>query len=150
MLKKILSISGRPGLFKLVSQAKGALIVEALSTGKRTLAYSHDKVTSLGDIAMYTQSGEEPLYKVLDSVKKKENGAVASVSPKADKEVLRTYFAEILPDFDTERVYPTDISKLISWYNILVQSGITDFSVKEKGEAPKEDKTEFNSRPMRL
>ena len=136
MLKKILSISGRPGLFKLVSQAKGALIVEALSTGKRTLAYSHDKVTSLGDIAMYTQSGEEPLYK------KKENGAVASVSPKADKEVLRTYFAEILPDFDTERVYPTDISKLISWYNILVQSGITDFSVKEKGEAPKEDKTE--------
>ena len=141
MLKKILSISGRPGLFKLVSQAKGALIVEALSTGKRTLAYSHDKVTSLGDIAMYTQSGEEPLYKV-DSVKKKENGAVASVSPKADKEVLRTYFAEILPDFDTERVYPTDISKLISWYNILVQSGITDFSVKEKGEAPKEDKTE--------
>ena len=142
MLKKILSISGRPGLFKLVSQAKGALIVEALSTGKRTLAYSHDKVTSLGDIAMYTQSGEEPLYKVLDSVKKKENGAVASVSPKADKEVLRTYFAEILPDFDTERVYPTDISKLISWYNILVQSGITDFSVKEKGEVPKEDKTE--------
>ena len=142
MLKKILSISGRPGLFKLVSQEKGALIVEALSTGKRTLAYSHDKVTSLGDIAMYTQSGEEPLYKVLDSVKKKENGAVASVSPKADKEVLRTYFAEILPDFDTERVYPTDISKLISWYNILVQSGITDFSVKEKGEAPKEDKTE--------
>ena len=142
MLKKILSISGRPGLFKLDSQAKGALIVEALSTGKRTLAYSHDKVTSLGDIAMYTQSGEEPLYKVLDSVKKKENGAVASVSPKADKEVLRTYFAEILPDFDTERVYPTDISKLISWYNILVQSGITDFSVKEKGEAPKEDKTE--------
>ena len=142
MLKKILSISGRPGLFKLVSQAKGALIVEALSTGKRTLAYSHDKVTSLGDIAMYTQSGEEPLYKVLDSVKKKENGGVASVSPKADKEVLRTYFAEILPDFDTERVYPTDISKLISWYNILVQSGITDFSVKEKGEAPKEDKTE--------
>ena len=142
MLKKILSIPGRPGLFKLVSQAKGALIVEALSTGKRTLAYSHDKVTSLGDIAMYTQSGEEPLYKVLDSVKKKENGAVASVSPKADKEVLRTYFAEILPDFDTERVYPTDISKLISWYNILVQSGITDFSVKEKGEAPKEDKTE--------
>ena len=142
MLKKILSISGRPGLFKLVSQVKGALIVEALSTGKRTLAYSHDKVTSLGDIAMYTQSGEEPLYKVLDSVKKKENGAVASVSPKADKEVLRTYFAEILPDFDTERVYPTDISKLISWYNILVQSGITDFSVKEKGEAPKEDKTE--------
>ena len=141
MLKKILSISGRPGLFKLVSQAKGALIVEALSTGKRTLAYSHDKVTSLGDIAMYTQSGEEPLYKVLDSVKKKENGAVASVSPKADKEVLRTYFAEILPDFDTERVYPTDISKLISWYNILVQSGITDFSVKEKGEAPKEERT---------
>lgn len=135
MLKKILSISGRPGLFKLVSQAKGALIVEDLASGKRTLAYSHDKVTSLGDIAMYTESGEEPLYKVLESVKKKENGAEASVSPKADKDTLRNYFAEVLPNFDRERVYPNDISKLISWYNLLVKSGITDFAVEEEKKA---------------
>ena len=140
MLKKILSISGRPGLFKLVSQAKGALIVEALTTRKRSLAYSHDKVTSLGDIAMYTESGEEPLYKVLESVKQKENGAVASISPKADKEALRAYFAEVLPDFDRERVYPTDISKLISWYNLLIQSGITDF-IPEESAADGEEKS---------
>ena len=119
----------------MVSQAKGALIVEDLTSGKRTLAYSHDKVTSLGDIAMYTESGEEPLYKVLESVKQKENGAVASVSPKADKETLRSYFAEVLPNFDRERVYPNDISKLISWYNLLVKSGITDFAVEEEEKA---------------
>ncbi|MCD7710384.1 MAG: DUF5606 domain-containing protein [Porphyromonadaceae bacterium] len=128
MLKKILTISGRPGLFRLIAQAKGALIVEAISTQKRSLAYSHDKVTSLNDIAIYTYNGEEPLYKVLNSIKEKENGAAASISPKADKEELRAYLTGILPDFDKERVYPTDISKLISWYNILIQSGMTDFT----------------------
>ena len=137
MLKKILSISGRPGLYRLVAQAKGALVVEALATGKRGLAYSHDRVTSLGDIAMYTESGEVPLSEVLTKVKEKENGAVASISPKADKEELRTYFGTILPDFDRERVYPTDISKLISWYNMLIQSGVTDFTTEEpKDETP--------------
>ena len=137
MLKKILSISGRPGLYRLVAQAKGALVVEALATGKRGLAYSHDRVTSLGDIAMYTESGEVPLSEVLTKVKEKENGAVASISPKADKEELRSYFGTILPDFDRERVYPTDISKLISWYNMLIQSGVTDFTAEEpKDETP--------------
>lgn len=132
MLKEILSISGRPGLFRLVSQAKGALVVESLITGKRNLAYSHDKVTSLGDIAMYTEGGELPLSEVLTRVKEKENGVVATISPKADKEDLRTYFGEVVPDFDRERVYSTDISKLISWYNLLIQSGITDFQPKEE------------------
>ncbi len=139
MLKEILSISGRPGLFRLISQAKGALVVESILTGKRNLAYSHDKVTSLGDIAMYTLSGEIPLSEVLNKVKEKENSEKASISPKADKEELRAYFGEILPDFDRERVYPTDISKLISWYNMLIEHGITAFvSTEETEESPAE------------
>ena len=127
MLKAILSISGKPGLYKLVSQAKNMLIVESVVTGKRTPAYAHDKVISLGDIAIFTESGE---------VKEKENGAVSSIDLKSNPDVLRKYFAEILPDFDRERVYPTDIKKLLSWYNLLVEKDLVDFSEE------KEEKTE--------
>ena len=109
MLKKILSISGKPGLYKLVSQGKNMLIVESLLTGKRIPAYAHDKVISVGDIAIFTEGGEAPLPDVMNKIKEKENGGVASVSTKAEDKVLRNYFAEILPDFDRERVYTTDI-----------------------------------------
>ena len=105
MLKTILSISGKPGLFKLISQAKNMLIVESLQTGKRQPAYAHEKIISLGDIAIFK---------------------------KADNETLRAYLAEVLPNFDRERVYPTDIKKLISWYNLLVETGNTDFVEEEK------------------
>lgn len=118
MLKTILSISGKPGLYKLVSQAKNMLVVESIVTGKRTPAYAHDKVISLGDIAIFTEGGEIPLREVLGKVKDKENGAAAAIDLKSDPEILRKYFAEVLPDFDRERVYPTDIKKLLSWYNL--------------------------------
>lgn len=137
MLKTILSISGKPGLYKLVSQAKNMLVVESLVTGKRTPAYAHDKVISLGDIAIFTEDGEVPLREVMDKVKEKENGAVASIDLKSDPEALRKYFSEVLPDFDRERVYPTDIKKLLSWYNLLVEKGLTDFS--EEKEEKKEE-----------
>ncbi|MCP9611841.1 DUF5606 family protein [Coprobacter tertius] len=127
MLKKILSISGKPGLYKLVSQGKNMLIVESLLTGKRVPAYAHDKVISLGDIAIFTENGEKPLGEVMESIKEKENGGVASVDLKGGDQVLRSYFGEILPDFDKERVYTTDIKKLLGWYNTLVEKGITDF-----------------------
>ena len=141
MLKEILSISGKSGLYRLLTQGRNSLIVETIGPEKRRMPiYGTDKVISLGDIAMYTETGEEPLYKVLESVKQKENGAVAAISPKADKEALRAYFAEVLPDFDRERVYPTDISKLISWYNLLIQSGITDF-IPEESAADGEEKS---------
>ena len=136
MLKAILSISGKPGLYKLVSQAKNMLIVESVVTGKRTPAYAHDKVISLGDIAIFTESGEVPLREVLIKVKEKENCAVSSIDLKSNPDVLRKYFAEILPDFDRERVYPTDIKKLLSWYNLLVEKDLADFSEE------KEEKTE--------
>lgn len=132
MLKTILAISGKPGLYKLVSQGKGMLVVESLLTGKRTPAYNHEKIISLGDIAMFTDNDEVPLSDVLESMKKFENGAIASVSTKDDEKTLREYFAKILPDFDRERVYTTDIKKLISWYNLLTEKGYTDFQEKEE------------------
>ncbi len=132
MLNNILSISGKPGLFKLVSRGKNMLIVESLSTGKRIPAYSHDKVISLADIAMFTVDGETPLNEVMNSVKEKENGAVASVSLKSTADEYRKWFAEILPNFDRERVYPSDIKKLITWYNILTEAGLNDFLAKDE------------------
>lgn len=134
MLKEILSLTGKPGLFKLVSQGKNMLIVESLIDGKRVPAYTKDKVVSLGDIAIFTEAAEVPLSQVLETVKAKENGAVASIDTKSDNDKLRAYMAEILPDYDRDRVYPSDIRKLISWYNILVNASMTDFSVKEKEE----------------
>ena len=133
MLKTILSISGKPGLFKLISQAKNMLIVESLQTGKRQPAYAHEKIISLGDIAIFTDEEDVPLSEVLNAIKEKENGAKVTLDiKKADNETLRAYLAEVLPNFDRERVYPTDIKKLISWYNLLVETGNTDFEEEEK------------------
>lgn len=134
MLKEILSISGKTGLFKLISQGKNMLIVESLIDGKRIPAYSKDKVVSLGDIAIFTTDAEVKLGLVLDSIKVKENSAVSSLDPKADNAKLRAYMVEILPDYDKERVYPSDIRKLINWYNILITAGIVDFSEKDSSE----------------
>ena len=138
MLKKILSISGKPGLYRLVSQSKNMIIVESLADGKRMPSHARDKVISLGDIAMYTESGEVPLSQVLESMKAVENGGKASVTSKASTDELRNYFGTILSDFDRERVYPSDIKKLITWYNLLIEAGVTDFTAEE-AEAPSED-----------
>ena len=131
MLKTILSISGKPGLYKLVSHGKNMLIVESLTDNKRVPAYAKDKVISLGDIAIYTDETEVPLHEVLTSVKNK-----------ATTDQWRAYFAEVLPSYDRERVYPSDIKKLLSWYNILINAGITDFTPEdapaEKEAAEKE------------
>ena len=135
MLKKILSFPGKPGLFKLVSQAKNMLIVESLVDGKRIPAYTKDKVVSLGDIAIFTETAEVQLAQVLEKLKEKENGALCSIDPKSDNDKLRNYMSEILPDFDRDRVYPSDIRKLLSWYNILINAQITDFTLEEKEEA---------------
>lgn len=141
MLKKILSISGKPGLYKLVSQGKNMLIVESMADGKRIPAFSKDKVVSLADIAIFTDTGEVKLAEVLEKLKAKENGNASTVDAKADNNTLRAFLAEILPEYDRERVYPSDIRKLISWYNILVSNGITDFSEEAEGETETESET---------
>ncbi len=131
MLKTVLSISGRSGLYKLVSQGKNMLIVEAIGTGKRMPAYSHDKIISLGDIAIYTMEEDIPLADVFESIKEKNEGKAVDVKAmKGDKEI-REYFATVLPDFDDERVYTNDIKKVFSWYNILVEAGMTEFKTVE-------------------
>jgi len=134
MLKEILSVTGKPGLFKLVSQGKNMLIVESLIDGKRIPAYTKDKVVSLGDIAIFTENAEVPLSQVLESVKTKENGGSCSIDQKADNDKLRKYMSEVLPEYDRDRVYPSDIRKMIAWYNLLINAKITDFveAVKEE------------------
>ena len=136
MLKKILSVSGKPGLYKLVSQGKSMLIVEALTDGRRLPVYAREKIISLGDIAIYTDGDEVPLYEVLNSVKAKEEGKAASSidAVRATPDELRAYMAEVLPNFDRDRVYPTDIKRLLSWYNLLISAGITDFDPQEAAE----------------
>ncbi len=143
MLKTILSISGKPGLYKLVSQGKNMLIVESLADKKRFPAYGNEKIISLGDIAMYTDTEDVPLQEVLLSMKKKENGAAVAIDlKKATADDLRAYLAEVLPTFDRERVYPSDIKKLISWYNLLVATNMADFEESETPEAAAEEKAE--------
>ena len=140
MLRTILSVSGKPGLYKLISQGKNMLILETLdATKKRVPAYGHEKVISLGDIAMYTDAEEIALSEVLESVKTKENAQVASIDyKKASAEELHAYMAEVLPTYDHDRVHTSDIKKLIQWYNILVNNGITEFVVAEEEGAVEE------------
>ena len=129
MLETILAISGKPGLFRLVSRGNRALIVETLDAQKkRTPAFETDKIISLADIAMYTDEEEVPLRQVLKSIFTKEEGKKAGLDPKkASKDELHAYMGEVLPNYDRDRVYPADIKKLIQWYNILVENGLTDF-----------------------
>lgn len=127
MLKSILSIAGKSGLYKLISHNGSIIIVESLVDGKRFPSYPRDKVVSLNDIAMFTETDDIPLREVLKMMLELEKGAVCSVDPKADGSVLRDYFSKVLPNFDRERVHNGDIKKLIQWYNILVNSGNTNF-----------------------
>lgn len=131
----ILSVSGKPGLYKLVSRAKMNLIVESLDeTHRRVPVFASDRVTSLSDIAIYTNSDDVPLMNILDSVLKKEEGKECSLNwRKCTKEELHDYFASVLPDYDRDRVHDSDIKKLLQWYDILVKNGVTDF-VDENAE----------------
>ncbi len=132
MLKTILSIAGRPGLFRLVNRGKNMLIVEALATGKRTPAYAHDKVISLGDISIYTNEGDISLSEVLEKVKEANNGVAIDIKAIGDDHAIRDYFGTILPSYDQEKVYTTDIKKLFTWYNQLLAAGITEFKSEEE------------------
>lgn len=139
MLKTILSIAGKPGLYKYVSQGKNMIIVESLTDQKRVPIHGTEKVISLGDIAMYTDAEDVPLQEVFLSMKNKENGeAVALDYKKASAEELRNYLAEVLPDFDRDRVHTSDIKKLIAWYNLLVANNLTDFEAPAEEDAQEE------------
>ena len=134
MKETILSISGKPGLFRLLAQGNGNLILETLDeTKKRVPAGNRDRVTSLRDVSMYTLDEDMPLMQVFENMKQKENGAKVALDPrKASKEELFAYLEEVLPNCDTDRIYPSDVKKLIQWYNILVSNGITEFVAAEE------------------
>jgi dephospho-CoA kinase len=145
MKETILAISGKPGLYKLVTRGKNNLIVEALdATHRRQPAFASDRITSLSDIAMFTDDEDVSLMVVLENMKTLEEGKKASIDfKKATNDELREYFAKVLPNFDRDRVHNSDIKKLIQWYNILIENGITDFKEEEqKEETAKPETTE--------
>ena len=131
MIRRILSIAGKPGLYKLVSQGKNMLIVESLSTGKRTPAYAHDKVISLNDVSIYTQGEDMPLAEVFDKIANANDSQPVDLKKFADDNAIRAYFGEVLPEFDPDRVYNNDIKKVFSWYNQLIAAGVTKFKEDE-------------------
>ncbi|MCO6024422.1 DUF5606 domain-containing protein [Prevotella cerevisiae] len=128
-METILSIAGKPGLYKLVSRGKSNLIVEVLDdTHRRLPAFATDRVTSLGDIAMYTDADDVPLWQVLENVGKQEGLQPLSFNfRKASAAERQKYFSKVLPNWDQDRVHDSDIKKLFQWYDILVKNGITDF-----------------------
>jgi len=143
MLKNILAITGKPGLYQLVSRGNNMLIVESLVDKKRMPTYARDKVVSLAEVSMFTVGDDVALSEVLTKLGAKEGLKKCSLdAKKADNEQLRSFFGEVLENYDRDRVYPSDIRKLISWYNILIEAGITDFSIEEEEEKKEENAAE--------
>jgi hypothetical protein len=141
VLKDILAISGETGLFRFIAQGKNAIIVEHLETKKRSSAYGSAKVSSLEDIAIFTDNEDVPLGKVFDLIHEKENGGSAPDS-KSDTKILKTWFETILPDYSKDKVYTSDIKKLVQWYNILHKLNLL---VKEEPEVKSESGSESES-----
>ncbi|HAR37965.1 MAG: hypothetical protein A2W86_13915 [Bacteroidetes bacterium GWD2_45_23] len=138
MLSKILSITGRPGLYKLISTNKNLNIVESLADGKRIPVYPQEKVVALSDVSIYTTDGDAPLRDVLRNIKEKEQGQKVALGNKSTGSELLTYLEGVLPDYSRESVYASDVKKMISWYNILMENGIS--LEKEEKEPETEDK----------
>ena len=138
ILDKILAISGKQGLYELKTQTRSGFVAESLIDGKRITVGLRNNVSVLSEIAIYTLSEEVPLGDVFNKIKDKEAGESTSISHKDGKDKLEEYFFEVLPDYDEDRVYTSDIKKVIQWYNLLLSKGYTDFS-EEENEETKED-----------
>jgi len=143
MQDTILSISGKPGLVRLVSQGRGNLIVESIDSGRKRFPVGvRDRVTSLNDVSMYTDEADVPLMEVFESIRVKENGAPVAIDlKKAKSEELQEFMAAVLPNYDRDRVYLTDMKKLIQWYNILVNNGYDKFAEPANTETTPEEAT---------
>jgi len=139
-LSKILSIAGKPGLFKMVSQSKSGLIVESLIDGKRIPAFSHERISSLEEISIFTETDDTPLKEIFVSIFKKEDGK-KTISHKSSAKELKELLSSVLPDYDEERVYVSDIKKMISWYNLLVEKNLID-AKEETEDTPEEEHSE--------
>jgi hypothetical protein len=138
-LEKILSIGGKPGLYKLVTQTRTGFVGESLLDGKRITVGLRNNISLLSEIAIYTLEEEVPLRDVFQKIKNKEKGEKTSIGHKEEKIKLEEYFFDVLPNYDEDRVYASDIKKIIQWYNILHDAGITDFSETSDDEAKAEE-----------
>jgi hypothetical protein len=138
MLSKILSVTGRPGLYKLISTNKNLNIVESLANGKRIPVYVQEKVVALSDVSIYTNDGDAPLRDVLKKMKEKEEGAQVAFDTTSSNKEIFAYLEEVLPDYNKESVYASDVKKLISWYNILMEHNIE----LDEEEQPEDNTTE--------
>lgn len=136
MKDTILAVSGKPGLHKLISQGRGMIIVESIDEAKKRMpAGARDRVTSLKDVTMYTETEDKPLMEIFQAIFEKGNGAPVALNFKeASKKELADFMASIVPDYDRDRVHDSDIRKLIQWYNILVRGGYTQFVDEENDE----------------
>jgi len=137
-LKDILVISGQGGLFKYVSKGRNNVIVESLCDQKRSFVPATAKISMLEDITIFTETGNGILREVFKKIQVKENGGAAIPHKSPDAE-LKKYFAEVLPEYDKNRVYPSDIRKIVMWYNLLLELGFTDFEEPEKTNDAKEE-----------
>ncbi len=129
-LDKILSISGKPGLYELKARTRAGFVAESLVDGKKMAVGAHNNVSMLSEIAIYTYSEEVPLREVFQKIAEKED-AKETISHKSSKKELENLFSEVLPEYDDDRVYISDIKKVIQWYNLLVKNNVTDFSETE-------------------
>ncbi|MCW3806591.1 DUF5606 family protein [Plebeiibacterium marinum] len=141
MLKGILAVSGQGGLFKMISQAKNSIIVESLVDGKRMPAYATSRISALEDISIFTEDEDVKLLDVFKNIFEKEDGGQA-ISHKSSANELKSYFAEVLPDYDRDRVYVSDMKKVIQWYNLLIEKEVLKFGEEEEVVADEPDKTE--------
>jgi hypothetical protein len=146
-LSKILSISGRSGLFQVVSQLKNAVLVESLLDKKRFPAFAHEKISSMEEIAVFTATEDKPLKEILKAIYDKQEGKPA-LDAKSDDKKLQAFFLEVVPDYDTERVYISDIRKIISWYNLLLEHNILDFTEKEEGKSEEKKEETAEEAPV--
>jgi hypothetical protein len=143
-LDKIVAIAGRPGLFEMVAQSRSGIIARSLVDGKRISSPINNQISVMTEIQIFCIGGEMPLTEVFDKIIAYEKGAIARISPKANKIDLEAYFFEIIDNYDEERVYPSDIKKIIQWYNILVSSKVIGLSEKKNKKATAETSTKEN------
>ena len=132
-IKGVIAISGKPGLFKVAAQGRNNIIVQSLLDNKKFPAFATDKISALEDISIYTYEEDVPLQEVYEKIAEKENFG-SSMSHKEDIGKLREYLTEILPDYDEDRVYDSDVKKLFQWYNLLVDHGFVTKDSVDKSE----------------
>lgn len=147
-LEKILAISGKPGLYKLKSQTRSGFLAESLIDGKTINVSGQHNVSLLSEIAIYTLTEEVPLREVFQKIAEKEEGK-ETINHKVSKDELEEFFFNVLPEYDEDRVYPSDIKKVVQWYNLLVKNGMTDFSESEISEEKEQEKEEKNTKSIK-